>query len=671
MFTMKNRIGRGIFPRLVILIIIFSALIIGLRAEKKPSAGRDKVKILILSKHIRLLKEGKINFLHLALPKSCEIDSSGSRISCNVLSILYGTDSFSIKTENSILGKGNFILYPKEREDTFSVEVNGEKRVYPLPLYIKNSGSEIELSIEETVNQFAIDSAWGELGNTDERSSEALYALAHLIKARCALAYLKDKHKGYDFCDLTCCQSYKGRSGKFFDDPVSINTTGIRKGLFFHSSGGGTLFTDSIFNTCGRTAMAPKDVIYCENFTLSRKKYLNWEAAINEHDLSGILYPEKNVFLKNINFDRDEEIVKVETDGGINKFSPETFRIRINRIKGWNFIKSNNYILTKDYGVYNFRGSGLGHGAGMSFEGALQLAERGYSRYEILEHYYPEIKYNGTSESAVNHQLQYIVFNSGSGEIVKSSAGTSFRNRIIPCGSIFKLFITLYLQSERKDLFYNYSYTCMDAEKIKEKNRLMPHECWKKSGHGRMNISGALSNSCNKYFASLYDRIDYKDFSRWVAGFASKQGIVLFVPEIKSKADFSNLLAGLNFNVTITVDGLIKLNRYIYLENKDHSSEEMEVIFNALHKTFTDGTAKENGSEKVSLNLSGSNSNFKKDLWGKTGTVIAGTNNHYGYGIFTGGLSSTGIVAILRKGTGAMAAKESEKILLNLSSYNK
>jgi hypothetical protein len=659
MFTVKNRINPGAFPRLIITIFIFSALIIGLRAERVPQSGNDKVKILILSKHLRLLKEGKSGQLQITMPESGEIDTGSRRIPCKKLSIIYQNSSFLISTDKNIIPGETFTLYPKDRNDAFSIEINGERRLYPLPLYIRKNNNDLELSIEETVDRFAADSAWGELGNVPGKNMETLYALSHLIKARCSLPYLTNKHNGYHFCDLTCCQTYKGKSGFILDDPVSINTAGIKNGIFFHSSSGGTLFTESVFNGKGRTAAPPKDLIYSENFTLSRVRYLSWSAEIDEHKLAGILFPGKNVFLKNFTFDRDKEIITLETGTGNVNLSPESFRLAINRIKGWNFLKSNNYSFTRRNGIYKFTGSGLGHGAGMSFEGAMQLAERGYSRYEILEHYYPDLKYN-TSASDINHQLQYVIFDSETGAVIKSSSGVSFNSRIIPCGSLFKLFISLYLAEKRTDLFHNYFYTCTNSEK----DRLMPRQCWNKPGHGRMNISSALYNSCNKYFASLYSRIDQDDFIKWITEFTTKQGIELIIPEITDRNGFSTLLAGLNFNATITIDGIIKLNRCIYIENRNRSSEEIEIIFNALHKTFTEGTAKKTFDENNPENIFSSDRMNQNRLWGKTGTVIAGTNSHYGYGLFTGGTASTGIVALLRKGTGAIAAKESAKILL-------
>jgi SpoIID/LytB domain protein len=634
------------------------------RAERIPQSGKSKVKILILSKHIRLMKEGHPDSLTMTIPKTGELDTGRRRIPVKTLSFFYNNKSIQIRTDQRILSNGDYTLYPQKRNDTFSIELSGEKRSYPLPLYIKNTGSEIELYIDESINQFAIDSAWGELGDTTEEKSEALYALAHLIKARCSIPYLTNKHKGCDFCDLTCCQTYKGRSGKTFNDPVSIKTDNIKNGLFFNTSGGGVIFTESIFNNKEKSAHAPEDIIYQENYTLSREKHLNWEAQINKNELTGILYPGKNEFIKKITYPRDKEILFIQTGRVMEKYSPETFRLIVNRVKGWSFIKSNNYTLTLTNDVYKFKGSGLGHGVGMSFEGALQLAQRGYSRYEIIEHYYPGTQYD-TPPSYNTSQLQYIIFDYKSGKTIQSSTGDSFRNRIIPCGSIFKLFIAIYLAEKRTDLFYNYTYTCRADEKDKQ----MPEHCWDKSGHGKMDLRSALYHSCNKYFASLYSKIDPDDFTQWIKTFTAKKGIVLTVPRIRNSGEFSNLLAGLNFNLTITINGIIKLNRYIYMESKENPSGKTGEIFSALHKTFTDGTAKESTEDNYQNRSHGEISPdykfAKKELWGKTGTVIAGTNSHHGYGIFTGGLNSKGITSILRKGTGAMAAKESKKILLN------
>jgi hypothetical protein len=365
--------------------------------------------------------------------------------------------------------------------------------------------------------------------------------------------------------------------------------------------------------------------------------------------------------LKKIIYNKDNEVMIIETDSGSKRFSPESFRIALNRIRGWNFLKSNNYTLTMKDGIFSFTGSGLGHGAGLSMEGALQLAQRGYSRWEILEHYYPELEYD-VPEHITCHAIQYIIFNLSTGEMLDTNTGSSFVNRPVPCGSICKLFIALYRASERKDLFHNYYYTCNE----KERDKLMPEKCWNRTGHGKMNISSALSHSCNKYFASLYRFIDHSCFRKWLEKFTQQKGILLSVPSCSSGKEFASLLAGLDFNVTITICGLMKLVRYIKTESPD-SSPEMNIIFNALRKTFTEGTAKDTVEKKVSDDRQCLHDTLIQGLWGKTGTVISGTNTHHGYGIFAGGNSSTGIVSLVRKSTGAMAAKTSAKILTDYS----
>ena len=613
----------------------------------------SKVKILIFSKYIKLLKAGEIDSIELFFPNGSDINSKDKRINCKKLSLSFTNNSFILKADNKIIKDNNLIIYPKKINDLFLVELNEEKRAYPLPLFITANKDSIQFGIETDVNQYAIDSAWSELGFTPEQNIEALYSLAHIIKARTELPYLRNKHKGYDFCDLTCCQTYKGLSGKTFNDNISINTDNIKDGLFFHSTSGGRLFSENIFNNKERVYAPPKDIIFSENLVLSRNNFKEWTAIISGSELTDILYKGNSVSLQDIKYDKERELIFSTTSLGDEVLSPENVRLKINRVKGWNFIKSNNYILTKRNENYIFNGSGLGHGVGMSMEGAVQLAERGYSRYEIIEHYYPNIQYR--SDHNTDNRFQYIVFDYNSGETITSNLKDSFKNRIIPCGSVFKLFAAIYLAYERPDLFYNHIYTCTD----KQDDKAIPEYCWNKTGHGRMNLTSALPHSCNKYFASLYKYIDQDDFNRWLSKFIAEQDIKLHIPKINSKSDFPSILAGLNFDVTINIDGLMKLNRFLYRKSMERSSEKFIVIFNALHKTFIDGTAKDESNE-AKYNES------KERLWGKTGTVITGTNNHYGYGIFIGGSDSCGIVSILRKGTGANSAKESKKILLNL-----
>ncbi len=57
-------------------------------------------------------------------------------------------------------------------------------------------------------------------------------------------------------------------------------------------------------------------------------------------------------------------------------------------------LPSTLFIIKKiDQGVWEFKGGGFGHGAGMSQAGAIDLALRGWTTTKILQHYYPGTRY--------------------------------------------------------------------------------------------------------------------------------------------------------------------------------------------------------------------------------------------------------------------------------------
>ena len=52
-----------------------------------------------------------------------------------------------------------------------------------------------------------------------------------------------------------------------------------------------------------------------------------------------------------------------------------------------------------------------------------------------------------------------------------------------------------------------------------------------------------------------------------------------------------------------------------------------------------------------------------QELWGKTATVIDGTNVPKSYGLFIGGCGDKGIVALVRKGNGNLAGRWARRLL--------
>lgn len=644
MLIMNKFFRRGIHISLLF-IILLPIFTYTRKADSSHNSG-NTVKINILSKHLRSLKEIKTGELKFFLPSGSIIRIEDSDFYANSLKILYSDDLYRIFSENRALNFRKCYIHSDNQHALFKVTIDGEERLYPLPLEIIREKKTLKLYVHESPEQYSIDSASSELGYVKPENREALYALAIAIHGRCRINSLTEKHTDSHFCDLTCCQTYKGRSPYHSFTGPFINTSGLSCGLFFHSSSGGRLFTESIFNSSEKKVKPPADILYSENFPLSRNTHKSWQAIISKNEVSEIIFPDSKLLINEIRYYPDREIVSIQTGEGNTLIAPEEFRLKINRRKGWNFIKSNNYTITLHNAEFSFHGSGLGHCTGISIEGALQLAERGYSRYEILEHYYSNLRY--LQPGKPDQSYQYVIFSLINGKAVFSSTGPALLNRRIPCGSLFKLFTVIYLGSERRDLFFNYKYRCSDKNPPP-----LPHHCWDRHGHGQTDIRSALYNSCNLYFASLYDRINKEEFVLWFNRFAESRGISMRLPEIKSNKEWSELLAGLDFRTDISVKDLIKLT--VYINNPDNTlpSDASEIIAAALKKTFTEGTAKNSGSD---ITASNDNRIHQAGLWGKTGTVIAGTNSHHSYGLFTGGLSDTGIIVILRKGKGTEAA---------------
>jgi hypothetical protein len=83
----------------------------------------------------------------------------------------------------------------------------------------------------------------------------------------------------------------------------------------------------------------------------------------------------------------------LKTDGlQPEQISGQDLRVAVGRTLGWQFIKSATFAMTRESGVYRFKGQGSGHGVGMCVIGAAQLAVRGRETTQILEKYFPGLR---------------------------------------------------------------------------------------------------------------------------------------------------------------------------------------------------------------------------------------------------------------------------------------
>jgi len=650
---MINRIFRGS----ILLPLIFFLCLAGSQAKERNRLhppSDNKVVISILSKHLRLMKEAASPPLEFTFPSGTYAVTGKKKITISSASIYYNGNTFIFSLNGRDTRSDRIVI---RGHGYAACTVNNQKREYALPLRIYAEGNELPLVLtDENPEQYSIDSAAAELGEKNCSHRAALDALSHIIYARAASSIYK-KHRAYDFCDLTCCQIYRGRTRYRFDDRFTIeNPDDIP--FFFHSSNGGRIFTESVFSPKARIKNPAQEYSYNDKRVLSSSKYRNWKRKIDLDEISEILFLNGQV-IRSVEYFKEREQIHLCCDDHTEIMSPETFRLMINRKKGWNFIKSNNYRIEKSVKILYFHGTGLGHGAGLSMEGAIELSKMGYSSEEILKHYFPDIRFSGKDDYCFSYQAQYVLMDSVNSTILNSSQCRSFLNRRIPCGSLFKTVTALYLALYRRDIIHRYRYYCNGHMTVSEKNI----QCWRIKGHGETGFKDALSSSCNLYFASLYREIDQKNFMNFLHRLSRDYGISFEMKENYDSAGFSKILCGLDFEIKITVSDLVTLTQLFQklADNrisggilKKIGREEAVIISEALHRTFLHGTAKPEttGTDKLA------------GIWGKTGTVMTGTNYHSSYGIFIGGNGSTGIVSILPESNGKNCAKFSLSILL-------
>jgi hypothetical protein len=252
------------------------------------------------------------------------------------------------------------------------------------------------------------------------------------------------------------------------------------------------------------------------------------------------------------------------------------------------------------------------------------------------------------------------------GKIINSQP-SAFARRKIPPGSIIKLFAAWYMFSERPGIIENHRIRCrgkMPGKKYQNEG------CWFKDGHGDIGIEDALALSCNEYFASLERYIEEQAFMTFMTGTAKKTGMMPSF--IKStQRSWPRVIAGLENCTLFSADDYIRIamlfsgkkcvDEKIENARSKISRLSIDIMESGLKKTFTIGTASPKteaiGTEINQLSEADIPKNSKDTAWwGKTATLLDGTNQPKGHGIFIGGRGNTGIVVIIRSGNGHLAS---------------
>jgi stage II sporulation protein D len=227
----------------------------------------------------------------------------------------------------------------------------------------------------------------------------ALQAQAVVSRTYILKNWQRHLQDGYQFCDLTHCQTYKGETGvtptirhavtSTADEILTFEAQPIA--AYYSSTCGGTTADDAGVWASEKDQPYLKSI--AEGSFCASSPHYRWRARFSADSLHQVWQKRLGEPIQSI------LITKKGSDGRVRELavmgkslhliSGEDFRAVTCRTFGWNTLKSTAFDLRIAENVYTFTGRGHGHGLGLCQYGAMEMARRGYSYREILRQYFP------------------------------------------------------------------------------------------------------------------------------------------------------------------------------------------------------------------------------------------------------------------------------------------
>jgi stage II sporulation protein D len=240
---------------------------------------------------------------------------------------------------------------------------------------------------------------------TSRRETEALKALAVVVRTFMLSHAGHHASEGFDFCDTTHCQLYRGEqdlSDRTASHAVA-NAVASTAGQFlsyerrpvagyYTAACGGMSATPSM--VWGGSNNYPYSRIVCRWCQASR--YSRWERSADAtkvlESLSAAVGPQLSPETELITESDQSGLVRsvILLDGSKRTvLSTDAFRRAIGLRLGWNTVLSPTFSVERRGKRLIFRGRGFGSQVGMCEAGAVTQAAAGRSYREILKFYYP------------------------------------------------------------------------------------------------------------------------------------------------------------------------------------------------------------------------------------------------------------------------------------------
>jgi stage II sporulation protein D len=315
-------------------------------------------------------------------------------LTAKVMQILVSGDSLEIRVPGDTIGRfANLLLRHLDDSSCFKIKpirpVSGT-RIYDhtLSLSVQNK----LLFCENTVDleHYVAGVVESESGGN---SVKEFYKVQSIICRTYALAHLyRHALEGFDLCDGVHCQAYRGRP----TDPKVQAAVDETQGLVLVDKGL-VLITAAFHSNCGGQTASSGDVwaanlpylrsvkdTFCLNMPNAR-----WQRKISKDDWLNYL-GSKHKFPVGDSIACQNAMSMTQSVRG-SYYTYGNVRIPYKTIRSDWGLRSAYFSIEQGRDSIIIKGRGYGHGVGLCQEGAIHMAQLGYSYVDILNFYYKDV----------------------------------------------------------------------------------------------------------------------------------------------------------------------------------------------------------------------------------------------------------------------------------------
>lgn len=238
---------------------------------------------------------------------------------------------------------------------------------------------------------------------------ESLKAMA--IAVRTFALENADRHRseGFNLCDSTHCQVLKFGTASPLVEQAVHETAG--ETLWFGAQRARVFYTQN----CGGQSEAARSawpgtgapyLVSHRDPWCTREGAAGWHAEVTTEQIRNVFRQEgwkppgridAVRVVQRTDAGRAEKVAFIG-DGTTVPVTASSLRFALDRVLGWNQLRSEWYTVSFSDGVLRFDGRGYGHGVGLCQAGATAMAAAGHSAAEVLSFYFPGTRVGVTAQ---------------------------------------------------------------------------------------------------------------------------------------------------------------------------------------------------------------------------------------------------------------------------------